>query len=354
MMANAEGMDAIVIFNGEEPFLDSTFWYLTEQTSGLFEYSFAIVSKNGKLDVIVSPLEAEAAKNGKGKVFVFKNAKERDKKIAKLLEGKKKIGVNTGKIVLSGTSYLKKLNKGIKIIDATAAINETVSLKSPKEVKLTKKACSITSKVAQKIPSMVEKGMTEKELASEMDYQMRKLGATGMAFDTIVAFGKNAADTHHTPTDAKLKTGDVILCDFGCKYQMYSSDLTRTMFFGEPNPKLKRAYEVVLKAQKAGIKEIRAGANASEPDLAARKIIDSTEFKNLFIHSFGHGIGMDVHQYISVSPKSKQVLKAGNIISAEPGVYISGLGGVRIEDTVLVTEKGCRKLTSYDHSYTVI
>ena len=108
------------------------------------------------------------------------------------------------------------------------------------------------------------------------------------------------------------------------------------------------------KAQLAGIEKIRAGAKACEPDLAARKIIDDSEFKGTFIHSFGHGIGMDVHQAIGVHPKSEQILKAGNIISAEPGIYISGVGGIRIEDTVLVTEDGCRILTDYDHDLTIV
>ena len=123
---------------------------------------------------------------------------------------------------------------------------------------------------------------------------------------------------------------------------------------GELSDKLRRAYEVVKKAQLAGIEKIRAGACASEPDIAARNIIDESEFKGLFLHTFGHGIGMDVHQGISVYSKSKQILEAGNIISAEPGIYIPGVGGIRIEDTVLVTEDGCRILTDYDHELTIV
>jgi Xaa-Pro dipeptidase len=135
---------------------------------------------------------------------------------------------------------------------------------------------------------------------------------------------------------------------------MYCSDLTRTIFLGDPGDRLKRAYEVVREAQNAGLAQIREGASAESVDAAARDVIDASEFKGLFIHSFGHGIGMDIHQPIFVSPRSRNILKAGNVISAEPGIYIPGLGGIRIEDTVLVTEEGYRLLTDYDHGLTIV
>lgn len=130
--------------------------------------------------------------------------------------------------------------------------------------------------------------------------------------------------------------------------------MTRTLFLGKPPEILERAYEVVREAQQAGIDAYRAGAMAKDADLAARKIIDASEFKGKFIHSFGHGIGMDVHQPIYVSPRSEQVLSAGNIVSAEPGIYIPGVGGIRIEDTVLITEDGCERLTDFPHELTVV
>ena len=130
--------------------------------------------------------------------------------------------------------------------------------------------------------------------------------------------------------------------------------MTRTVFFGKPPEILERAYEVVLEAQRAGIAEYRDGASASAADIAARKIIDESEFKGKFIHTFGHGIGMDVHQDISIYSKSDQILRAGNVVSAEPGIYIPGVGGIRIEDTCLITEDGCEVLTSFDHSFTVV
>ena len=352
LMENAEGMDAVVIANDGEPFLDSVFWYITEQSSGTFEGSFAIVGPNG-LDVIVSILEEEGAHEGKGNVHVYHDRKERDQFIKDALKGCTKVGFNVSNVSYAAAEYVRKTAE-IEIVNATKAIGDTVSVKDAKEIEATRKACAISSKVAGEIPDMLSEGVSEKEVASRMDNRMRELGGTGNAFDTIAAFGAWSSQPHHMPCDYRLQKGDAALFDFGTKYDRYCSDMTRTVFLGKPPEVLERAYDVVLRAQEAGIAEYRAGAKACEADLAARKVIDDSEFKGKFIHSFGHGIGMDVHQHISVSPRSEQVLQAGNIVSAEPGVYIPGVGGIRIEDTILITEDGCEALTSFDHSFTVV
>ena len=354
LMKNAGDVDKVVIMNGGEPFLDSTFWYITQASTGVFEGSFAVVSSDGAVDMVVSTLEEEAAKSSKANVHVYHSRDEHDSIIKELLGDARKVGINSPSAVYSMVSFLQKLKENIEIVNVSKAIGETVSLKDADEIRATEEACRITSKVAQELPSMISEGVTEKEVAAEMDIRMRRLGGTGNAFETIAAFGANSADCHHVPSDYRLREGDAALFDFGSKYDMYCADLTRTIFLGEPCEKLRRAYEVVRKAQIAGIEKIRDGAKANEPDIAARKIIDDSEFKGLFIHTFGHGIGMDVHQAISVYSKSEQILRAGNIISAEPGIYIPGVGGIRIEDTVLVTEDGCRILTDYDHSLTVV
>jgi len=354
LMSNVDDMDAVVILNDGEPFLDSTFWYITEQNSGCFEDCIAIVKRDGSMDVIVNVLEEESAHNGKGNVCVYHDRKERDEFIRNALKGTKKVGFNIHNSTYAGVAYVKKVVEDIEILDATKAIGETVCVKDAKEIEATEKACNISSKVASEIPEMLHDGISEKEMAAQMDNRMRLLGGTGNAFDTIAAFGANSSQPHHMPCDYKIKKGDTALFDFGTKYDRYCSDMTRTVFFGEPPGIMKRAYEVVLEAQTIGLEEYRDGANASAADLAARKLVDSTEFKGKFIHSYGHGIGMDVHQVISISPKSPQILHEGNIVSAEPGVYIPGIGGVRIEDTILITKNGYKRLTSYDHKFTVV
>jgi len=354
LISNAEGMDAVVIMNDGEPFLDSTFWYLSEQPGGCFEGSFAVVGPEGSLDIIVSPLEEESAKDGVGNIRVYHTREERENYLKDALKGCKKVGFNTHSCTYAMVEYVKKVVEGIEAVDAGTAIDNTVSIKDEKEIRATRNACKISSQVAKELPDYLSEGVSEKEVASRMDNRMRELGGSGNAFDTIAAFGPYSAQPHHMPCDYKLKKGDTALFDFGTKYDRYCSDMTRTLFLGKPADILERAYEVVKEAQLAGIAEYRDGAKANAADLAARKIIDDSEFKGTFIHSFGHGIGMDVHQAISVSPKSEQILHAGNIVSAEPGVYIPGIGGIRIEDTVLITENGCEILTDFDHSFTIV
>ena len=354
LMSNSQDLDAIVILNDGEPFLDSTFWYLAEQSSGCFEGSIAIVKKDGTLDIITSILEEESAKSGKGNVCVYKTRDDRNNFIKNSLNGAKKVGFNVHSATYASVEYIKKIAEGIEIVDASSNISATTAVKDEREIEATKKACRISSKVAQEIPEMLHEGMTEKEMASLMDNRMRGLGGTGNAFDTIAAFGPNASQPHYMPGNKKLENGDVALFDFGTKYDRYCSDMTRTVFFGNPPDILKRAYEIVSEAQQAGFEEYHDGAEAKSADIAARKIIDESEFKGLFIHSFGHGIGMEVHQDISIYSKSEQILRAGNVVSAEPGIYIPGVGGIRIEDTCLITKNGAERLTDFDHGFTVI
>lgn len=350
---NVKDVDCILIMNGSEPFLDSSFQYITGLTSGVFEDAIAFISPDGSVNVLVNQLEEKAIKSSCVNTHIYRNKSEYQSAIKELLRDTKRVGINAPSATYSHVENLKKI-KDIEILDVSNAISATMAVKDKKEIKAIKNACRITSNVAKKLPEMICDGISEKEVAAEIDIMMRKSGSTGNAFDTIVAFGPNSAECHHRPNSYKLKSGNVALFDFGSKYDMYCSDLTRTIFFKESNKKLKRAYEIVKKAQLAGIKGICDGVKANEVDLIARKIIDDSEFKGLFIHSFGHGIGMDVHQPIHVSPNSEQILRAGNVISAEPGVYIPGVGGIRIEDTVLVTENGCKVLTNYDHSYTLV
>ncbi|MDR0309306.1 MAG: aminopeptidase P family protein [Candidatus Methanoplasma sp.] len=354
LISKGEGLDAIVILNDGCPFVDSTFWYLTELNGGSFESSIAVVRKDGNMDVNVSVLEEETASSGKGDVRVYRTRDERDNYLREALRGADNVGFNMHNATYSMVEYVRKTVKGIKVKDASSAISSAVSVKDSKEIELTREACRISSLVAEEIPDMLSEGVTEKEVAFRMDARMRELGGTGNAFDTISAFGENSSKPHHSPTGRRLGKGDVALFDFGTRYERYCSDMTRTVFLSRPPEVLERAYEVVLEAQAAGIEKYMDGAPAKDADLAAREIIDRSEFKGRFIHSFGHGIGMEVHQDISVSPRSEQVLREGNIVSAEPGIYIPGVGGIRIEDTCLITKNGCERLTDFNRSITIV
>jgi len=190
-------------------------------------------------------------------------------------------------------------------------------------------------------------GVTEYFLAAEASYAMTKEGAESHAFDFIIGSGPRSAYPHSSVTNRKIKRGDLIVVDIGATYKGYRSDITRTFIAGRPNPKQMEIYETVLRANEAAYNEMKSGAFCKYVDNVAREIIEKSGYGAEFIHSLGHGIGLEIHEPPSVSQKSMEKLEAGNIVSDEPGIYIHGYGGVRIEDTVLVTEKDPIKLTRH-------
>ncbi len=353
-MEAAEGIDLLVIANGQEPFMDPNFRYLSNNQAGLFEGGTLIARPDGSIDVLVSRMEELSARQGKGTVHSYETRKERDEKLSALLAGAQFLGVNSGSIALREADYLRSMLPGAELVDASAALSAARSIKDEAEIAAMREACRISSEVAQEIPDFLKEGMSEEEARARIDLLLLEKGGEGNAFDSIVAFGEGAAEPHHRPGKRRLRKGDAALFDFGCRYDGYCSDLTRTVFLGEPEPQMLRAYEVVLRAKEAGQAAIREGVKASEIDAIARKIIDDSEFEGLFLHSFGHGIGMSVHESGSLSPSSEMILQEGMVVTAEPGIYIEGVGGVRIEDTVLVRKDGCEPLTSFDKSLTVI
>lgn len=355
LMANAPEMDAIVIANGGESFIDSTYRYLLEPAGGVFEDCYIVVRKDGTQDVVVNVLEEESARTGHGNIRVFHDRAELESILKDSLKGCGKVGFNIDSVPYSTVVGIKKLTGyDYEVVDARKAVADTVAIKDEREVAAVRRACGISSQVAKELPDYLSEGISETEVATRMEIRMQELGGRGLAFDTIAAFGPNSSMPHYTPADYRLKRGDAALFDFGCKWGGYCSDMTRTLFLGRPCAELERAYEVVMEAQQAGIDAYRDGAMAKDADLAARAVIDESEFKGRFIHSFGHGIGMDVHQPIHVSHKSEQILRAGNIVSAEPGIYLPGIGGIRIEDTVLITKDGCERLTDFPHELTIV
>jgi Xaa-Pro aminopeptidase len=184
----------------------------------------------------------------------------------------------------------------------------------------------------------------ERELAAELEYQMMMLGSEKPAFETIVASGYRSAMPHGVASDKKVQKGDLITFDFGATVNGYVSDITRTVVVGKASPRQKKIYEIVLKAQLAGIKKVRAGLTGEQVDAVCRKIITRAGYGKNFGHGTGHGIGYFIHLGPRVSFLSKDKLKVNNVITIEPGIYLSGWGGVRIEDDVVVTKNGCKVL----------
>ena len=218
-------------------------------------------------------------------------------------------------------------------------------VKSESEIATIKKACQISDQAFQDLLKFVEPGKTEIEVANFLDFKMREFGASGTSFDTIVASGIRSALPHGRATHKPIDFGDVVTVDFGCYYNHYASDMTRTFFVGDANPKLKEMYRVVQSAQEAVIEKSIAGLTYGEYDRAARQVIDKAGYAEAFTHGIGHGIGLDVHELPYFSKTSSSPLLENMVITDEPGLYLTGVGGIRIEDDLLITKEGVEVLT---------
>lgn len=220
------------------------------------------------------------------------------------------------------------------------------AIKTDDEVKLIRKAGRIQQQAFTEMLEFVRPGQREAEVAAFLEYRMRTLGADGTSFPSIVAADANAALPHAIPGSRKLKNGGIILIDWGAKYRGYCSDMTRVIALGTMKPRLREIYQIVLASQLAGIDAVRPGAKFTDVDAAARGVIEDAGYGEQFGHGLGHGIGLDIHEAPRLSPLAGDgVLMPGHVVTVEPGIYLPGVGGVRIEDDVLVTARGKRVLT---------
>lgn len=219
-------------------------------------------------------------------------------------------------------------------------------VKTPEEVVVLKAAAKIADDAFEHICGYIRPGLTELEVSNELEFFMRKQGATSSSFDIIVASGLRSALPHGVATDKIIEKGDMITLDFGALYNGYISDITRTVAVGEPSGQMKEIYDIVLKAQELGVKKIGPGMSGIEADAIARDFIKSRGYGEAFGHSTGHGIGLEVHESPGLSSRSETVLEPGMAVTVEPGIYLPGVGGVRIEDDILITESGNERLTN--------
>ncbi len=230
---------------------------------------------------------------------------------------------------------------------------ELRNIKDENEKKFVIKAQRIAEKALKKILGIISTEVTESDLALELEYFMRKNGADGIAFDTIAISGSHSSMPHGVPERRKVKKG-FLTFDFGAKYNGYCSDMTRTVCVGAPTEEMKRVYNTVMQAQKNAIEFIAAGKRCSDVDKIARDIIENAGYRGAFSHSLGHGVGLYIHEPLSLSPLSEGILTKGNIVTVEPGIYIEGKYGVRIEDMVYITNEGNENLTKFNKELIVI
>jgi len=348
-------VDALVLANATDPHLDRSFFYLFDIPSGLFEGSVAIAHPDGELDVVTSPLETESAQvAAKSDPHVRVHTVARDEAepvIRKLLGSAPTVGLNFAELTHAGYVQLDKMCPGTNWVDASKAIRRARATKDAGEIERLRKAAEIGSKVGGEIPGLLRSGLMETELAAEIEYRMNRAGASGPSFSTIVAFGPHGAEPHYQPGATRLGTGASIVCDFGAYYRRYASDITRSFRFGKRDAEMKAVHETVEAAQRAALETIRPGVSAKEVHLAAERVIDASRWKGRLIHGVGHSIGLAVHDGWHYGPKVDDPLEEGMVFTVEPGIYLPGKGGVRIEDDIVVSHNGYEFLTTAPRQY---
>ncbi len=339
------GLDAIVIMNTS--IKDSNFTYMTDFSSGVFEDTILLLFPDGET-LLVNKLEREIALESAPKAMDVVGA-DTSEEIASLLEKAlkgKNVGFNAKFLPYSYYTAIRKLGKPKRMVDVGKSFSILRTVKDDYEIDRIRKANSIAKLAFEEIPKHFSEGITERQLAARFDSLMLDAGAISPSFDTIICFGKNSALPHHSPDNSKLRENSIILIDAGAKWGNYCSDLTRSFFFRPQKSsrqyrEFEEMYSTVEEAQAAAFVSIKAGVSASAPHMVAENIIDEAyggKYAGKFIHSLGHSIGIEVHDesMISLSPRSKETLLKGMVFSDEPGIYVVGKGGVRLEEDVLV------------------
>lgn len=310
--------------------------------------TFLLIPENGESIIYVHGTNYEQAKaEGEGfRVELVKLGGNLMEEVAAQVKGFRieRLAVDA----LSFEDY-EKLMKGLKDETKVKMQNKLVwelrKVKYAREIELMQKAGELTSEGMKTAYEVIKPHIREYEVAAEIEYTMRKKGSWGTAFETIVASGVRSAFPHGGCTDRKIQKGDLVVVDIGASYQHYRSDMTRTVTAGEPSAKQRKLYKIVKTAQEKAFQAVKPKAKAKEIDGIARKVIEDAGHGEYFVHGLGHGVGLEVHEPPTLSQESRDRVNIGNIVTIEPGIYIVGFGGIRIEDTVIVQKNNAERLT---------
>ncbi len=269
-----------------------------------------------------------------------------------LVGGAGRVGLEADSVSWLASRRWTELLEGCEVVATTGVVEALREVKDEGEVARMARAAAIAdAALAEVLPLLAgveAEGPTEEVFALALDTAMRRGGAESTAFETIVAAGENSAKPHHRPTDRPIRRGDPVVVDFGATFEGYRSDMTRTFCIGgEPTGELARVFEVVRRSQAAGVAAVRPGVGAKEVDDVCRTVIAEAGWADAFEHGTGHGVGLDIHEAPTVSQLGTAILSPGVVVTVEPGVYLPGVGGVRIEDTLVVTDGGSRALTTF-------
>jgi Xaa-Pro aminopeptidase len=315
-ISNFTGSSGVVLISSDKALFITDFRYVEQATSQC--EGFEIVQHSG---AIIEEVAAQAKKLGI-----------------------KKLGFEQDHLTFASYRAYENAVEG-ELVPVSGVVEKLRLIKTPSEIKILKEAADIADAAFKHILDFIRPGKTELEVSNELEFFMRKAGATSSSFDIIVASGYRGALPHGVASDKVIENGDFVTLDFGAYYKGFISDITRTVAVGEPSAKLKEIYDVVLEAQLRGMAGIKPGMTGKEADALTREYITEKGYGEYFGHSTGHGIGLEVHEGPALSSKSDFILEPGMLVTVEPGIYIPGLGGVRIEDDTQITETGNETLT---------
>jgi len=310
--------------------------------------SFLLLTRDGKRYVITDFRYTEQAKMETEGLFEIIDYRGKLYEVIFEILSKNNIGVlhfEPNNITYNVFCEMKEKLNGIEIVPYKFRIDELSMIKDDEEIDIIKKAVEIADIAFEHILNYIKPGISELDISSELGYCMLKQGAKGFSFEPIVASGKRSSLPHGVASNKKIENGDVVTIDFGCNFDGYMSDMTRTVFVGKADKTILKIYNIVKEAQKVAEEFIRSGIKGFEVDKIARDYIGSFGYAEKFGHGLGHGVGLEIHELPTLSLKSESILQRNMVVTIEPGIYIENFGGVRIEDLVVVKEDGCEILT---------
>ena len=274
--------------------------------------------------------------------------------INKRINGVSKVAIEKEHMNVERYELLTQLFPNVSFVSAEEKLRLLRMIKDARELKIIEEACALADYAVEFGASEIKEGKTELEILNALEYALKQKGVTEMSFSTIVLTGANAASPHGNPGETKIRKGDLVLFDLGVVVDRYCSDITRTVAYGDINDKQKEIYDTVLKAQLAAIEASKPGATAAEVDLTARRIIADAGYGEYFPHRLGHGLGIGVHEYPSMTETNQLVIEEGMVYTIEPGIYVPDLAGVRIEDDIYITADGAKILTKFPKELQII
>ncbi len=343
------GADCVVLINIEGSSRPSLIYY----TGFTGTFATLVVSKSGEWLITDSRYTEQAAKQTGMSIIRYESNKNFYEFLRDFIEEKRCGIIGVEKERLS-VKIFEMIFKGFEVVEIDQISREQRMVKSEEELEKIKKAIDIAQRAFLEMISFIKVGRTEREVAAYLEYEMKSLGAEGPSFDTIIASGYRSAMPHGVASDKEIEEGDLIVVDFGCVYDGYVSDITRVVSVGEPTDEMRKIHSIVLNAQREAMEKAKNGMRGDEIDGFARSYIERAGYGDKFGHGLGHGIGLEIHEAPRVSRLSRDFIREGMVFTIEPGIYLEGKFGVRIEDDVVMGKEGVKVLTSLDRDIFVV